>query len=108
MRVVIIGGTGFIGRYVSEQLVARGDEVTNFHRGQTPSDRSPEIWELIGERSELETFRAQFEDVRPEVVIDMIAMSEGDAQSLLRTFKGITQRLVVVSSADVYRNYELV
>ena len=106
MRVLIIGGSGFIGRHVSKQLVERGNEVINFHRGQTPSN-SKLTSEIIGERNELESFRNQFKKLQPDVVIDMIAMSENDAQILLRTFSGIVPRLVVISSSDVYRNYDL-
>ena len=35
MRVLMIGGTKFIGRRITEELIARGDEVTVVHRGQT-------------------------------------------------------------------------
>jgi nucleoside-diphosphate-sugar epimerase len=107
MKVLIIGGSGFIGRYVTTQLVARGEEVINFHRGETPSDPSTGIRDINGNRSELNSFREEFRKMHPEVVVDMIAMCETDAQSLVNTFRGITQRLVVISSADVYRNYEL-
>lgn len=114
MKVLIIGGSGFIGGYVSKQLVARGDEVINFHRGQTPLDSSIDDdetggahWEIIGQRSNLESYREEMRKLSPEVVIDMIAMSESDAQSLMNTFTGIAKRGVVISSADVYRNYEL-
>jgi nucleoside-diphosphate-sugar epimerase len=106
MKVVMIGGNGFIGRHVGKQLVDSGNEVINFHRGQTPSQLL-DCLEIFGERNDLESFRSEFEKLRPDVVIDMIAMSENDAQMLLRTFKGLVHRFVVISSADVYRNYEL-
>jgi nucleoside-diphosphate-sugar epimerase len=106
VKVLIIGGSGFIGQHVTKQLVERGNEVINFHRGQTPS-KTQESSEILGERNELELFRNQFENLRPDVVIDMIAMSENDAQILLNVFAGIVPRLVVISSSDVYRNYDL-
>ena len=106
MRVLIIGGSGFIGRHVSKQLIERGNEVINFHRGQTQST-SQSTSELLAERNELESFRTQFKELQPDVVIDMIAMSENDAQLLLKAFSGIVPRLVVISSSDVYRSYDL-
>jgi len=36
MRALVIGGGGFLGRYVVEQLLERGDHVTAFGRGQYP------------------------------------------------------------------------
>ena len=35
MRILVIGGTQFIGRRVVELLVGRGDEVLLVHRGTT-------------------------------------------------------------------------
>src|SRR5262245_49877491 len=36
MKTVVTGGGGFLGRYIVEQLLARGDEVTAFARGNYP------------------------------------------------------------------------
>lgn len=36
MRALVTGGGGFLGRYIVEQLLARGDEVTVFARGNYP------------------------------------------------------------------------
>lgn len=36
MKTVVTGGGGFLGRYIVEQLLARGDEVTVFARGEYP------------------------------------------------------------------------
>ena len=36
MRALVTGGGGFLGRYVVEQLLARGDEVRVFARGSYP------------------------------------------------------------------------
>ncbi len=35
MRILLLGGTGFIGPFVARRLSAEGHEVTLFHRGQT-------------------------------------------------------------------------
>ena len=35
MKVLILGGTRFVGRHVAEQLVDRGCQVTILHRGVT-------------------------------------------------------------------------
>jgi nucleoside-diphosphate-sugar epimerase len=36
MRALVTGGGGFLGRYIVEQLVARGDRVATFGRGRYP------------------------------------------------------------------------
>jgi nucleoside-diphosphate-sugar epimerase len=37
MRILLVGGTGFIGPYVAKELEDRGHHVTLFHRGQHES-----------------------------------------------------------------------
>lgn len=108
MKVLIVGGTGFIGSHVTRQLLDAGHDVLNFHRGLQHLDLpKPPLLEILGDRKDLESFRRDFEQFGPEVVVDMIPMTENDARSLMITFTGIAKRLVVISSADVYRNYEL-
>ena len=51
MRVLVIGGTHFVGRHAVEQVVARGHEVTVFHRGTSePSDGYPDVEHVHGDR----------------------------------------------------------
>jgi 2'-hydroxyisoflavone reductase len=42
MRVLLFGGTAFVGRHVTEALLGRGHQVTLFHRGLTDPDASPD------------------------------------------------------------------
>jgi nucleoside-diphosphate-sugar epimerase len=107
MNVLIIGGTGFIGTQLTRLLLASGCAVTVFHRGKTPLIPAPNLKSVRGERKELTSFRSLFRREKPDVVVDMIAMCEADAGELVATFNGIAKRLVVISSADVYRSYEL-
>ncbi len=50
MRVLIIGGTVFLGRHLVDAALTRGDEVTLFHRGVHPSHRSSDVEEVLGDR----------------------------------------------------------
>lgn len=50
MRILMIGGTRFVGRYVVEAAVARGHDVTIFHRGRTGPDLFPDAEHRIGDR----------------------------------------------------------
>jgi len=49
-RLLILGGTGFIGPPMVRYAVARGHEVTIFTRGKTKSD-IPDVERLVGDRS---------------------------------------------------------
>ena len=50
MRVLILGGTKFLGRAVAEAALARGHELTLFNRGETNADLFPEAEKLRGDR----------------------------------------------------------
>src|SRR5204863_252221 len=50
MRLLILGGTSFVGRHLAEAALARGDEVTLFNRGRTNPDLFPEAEKLRGDR----------------------------------------------------------
>ncbi len=50
MRVLILGGTVFLGRHLVDAALDRGDEVTLFHRGRHAAHRPQEVEELLGDR----------------------------------------------------------
>jgi nucleoside-diphosphate-sugar epimerase len=106
MRMLIIGGTGFIGPAVVTRLSALGHAVTLFHRGQTQAELSPGVQHLPGDRRQLAAFAGECRRLAPDVVLDMFPMSEDDARTVMETFQGITGRVVAISSQDVYRAYD--
>jgi nucleoside-diphosphate-sugar epimerase len=101
MRLLLIGGTGFIGPYVARELVRLGHEVTVFHRGRTAA---PGPRELIGDRRHLSDHADAFRALAPEVVVDLILSSGTQAREMMTVFRGIARRVVALSSADVYRS----
>jgi 2'-hydroxyisoflavone reductase len=50
VRVLVLGGTIFLGRHVVEAGLARGDEVTTFNRGRHPDELAPDVERLHGDR----------------------------------------------------------
>jgi nucleoside-diphosphate-sugar epimerase len=50
MRILILGGTQFLGRHTVDVALARGHEVTLFNRGQTRPDLFPDVEKLRGDR----------------------------------------------------------
>ncbi len=105
MQILIIGGTRFIGPDVVRFLRDAGHNVTVFHRGQTRATMPAGTRQILGNRHFLSDFGENFKRLAPEVVIDMFPMTELDAQRVMKTFKGIARRVVMISSADVYRAY---
>jgi 2'-hydroxyisoflavone reductase len=50
MRILVLGGTQFLGRHAVDAALARGHQVTLFNRGQTRPELFPEVEKLRGDR----------------------------------------------------------
>jgi nucleoside-diphosphate-sugar epimerase len=105
MKVLLIGGSGFIGRFMARDLIAAGHSVAIYHRGRTTTPLPAGAHQIIGDRASLGWKRMDFMRVRPDVVIDCILSSGVQAKGVMDVFRGVTGRLVVLSSQDVYRAY---
>lgn len=105
MRVVVLGGTRFVGRAIATTLVDRGDAVLVCHRGQTEPDDLPETEHLHVDRAELPSVQAELAAFMPDAVVDVSGRREQDAEIALEALPdGIKH--VVISSGDVYRAFE--
>lgn len=105
MRIFVIGGTRFIGPAVVTRLAALGHKLTVFHRGQNEAVLPPEVVHIHGDRQRLAEYADHLRRSKPDVVLDMAAMTEADAQVVVAAVRGVARRAVVVSSQDVYRAY---
>lgn len=103
---MIIGGTKFIGPYVVKMLHQCGHDIMLFHRGETDYTFPFPVHYIKGDRIDLSTFKKKFSAYSPDVVIDMIPYSEADGRQLINTFRGVVQRIVIISSCDVYSAFE--
>lgn len=50
MKLLILGGTEFVGRHMAEAALARGHDVTLFHRGQHGAELFPQAEHVLGDR----------------------------------------------------------
>jgi nucleoside-diphosphate-sugar epimerase len=100
MRILLIGATGFIGSYVTPELQSLGHHVCVFHRGKTSVTNAEEI---IGDRKRLGDSTPDVRRFAPDVVVDMVLSSRGQAEQFMNVFRGFAGRAVVLSSMDVYR-----
>jgi nucleoside-diphosphate-sugar epimerase len=108
MKILVIGGTNFIGLNVVLQLIAMGHEVTVFNRGETKAELPKEIKWIKGNRHHLLEYKHEFQKLAPQVVLDMIPYTAKDAQGVVDTFHNVAQRVVAISSQDVYRARDII
>lgn len=105
-RIVVIGGTGFIGGPTVHRLAQRGHEIMVVHRGRSRADFPDGVEEAVGDRDDQRFLRGVVGTFRANIVLDCISYTAEHAQAVIEAAAGVAQRLVVVSSADVYRNYD--
>ena len=103
MRVLILGGTGFLGSPIAHRLLACGHEVTIFHRGTSGVNVPKGVGIVHGDRNQLDQSADDLRRLRPDVVVDCIAFTQQQAESFVDVFRGVSKRVVVLSSGDVYR-----
>jgi nucleoside-diphosphate-sugar epimerase len=102
MKALVLGGTGYVGRRVTERLAAAGYEVTVVSRGQKRPDIAGRFEQLELDRKDRERFEAAMRTRRFDVVIDNIAYDQEDALSTVRAFRGRVGRYLYTSSVAVY------
>ena len=102
MKDLIIGGTGLISTSLTRQLLARGDDVTLYNRGQTEVRVPPGARTIYGDRRDFAAVEAQIQaGARYDCIVDMVCFLPDEAQSLVQAVRGKADHLVVCSTVDV-------
>lgn len=104
MRVLVLGGTRFIGRAAVEELLGAGHEVLLVHRGEHEPVGLPACPHLHVDRRRLSDHRREIERFAPQALLETSAMTGEDANGALEAI-GDELRMVVVSSMDVLRAF---
>lgn len=99
MKVLILGGTGFISGEIASLAHAAGHEVVLFHRGTTGG--SP-YRSLRGDITQLTSHADALRAERADIVVHAMALTERAAMDMVTVFGGTDARLLVLGSMDVY------
>ncbi|NJN82359.1 MAG: NAD-dependent epimerase/dehydratase family protein [Caldilineaceae bacterium] len=103
MKILIVGGTGLISTAITRVLVERGEEVTHYNRGASPTQLADSPPTIRGDRKAFAEFEAQMADAGPfDCVIDMVGFTPAEAESAVRAFRGRTDHFIFCSTIDVY------
>lgn len=104
MKVLIIGGTGFISGEIARLATEAGHEVVLFNRGEAAPDAPYRT--IQGAREDLRDHAAALRAERPDAVVHAIAGTEDHARDAVEVFKGTDARLLVLGSMDVYDAFQ--
>ncbi len=105
MRVIVLGGTWFVGRAITAALVSAGHSVLIVHRGISEPADLAHVQHLHAERSTWPAHRAAFTAFQADAAVDVSAGNAAGARAALSALPPGT-KLVALSSVDVYRAYE--
>src|SRR5204863_8641893 len=101
MRVVVIGGTGHIGTYLSPRLIEAGHEVTCVSRGERDPYRPHAAWQQVShvllDRAVEEaggTFGERIAALDADAVIDLTCYLPESAAQLTAALRGRVQHLL--------------
>src|SRR5689334_18428455 len=103
MKLLILGGTVFLGRYLVETALARGHEVTLFNRGQHNPDLYPDVEKLRGDRDGgLDILRGR----RWDAVIDTCGYVPRIVRASAELLAGAVDSYTFISSISVYPTFK--
>ena len=105
MRILIIGGTRFLGRHLVESALAHSHDVTLFNRGKSNPDLFPHVETIIGDREkDVEKLKNRIWDA----VIDTSGYFPRIVRLSAEVLEPIVSRYVFISSISVYDNFKKV
>lgn len=101
LRILMLGGSRYIGPHFVQAAVARGHQVSVFNRGRTPCDLPEGVEHLIGDRTgDLQSIMGREWDA----VIDLAAFVPGWVRRVGEALKGRVEHYTFISTVMVYED----
>ena len=106
MKLLVLGGTQFVGRYIVRSALERGHEVTLFNRGKTNAELFPNVERLVGNRgsgetpTDLDALKGRAWDA----VIDVNGYLPRQVREVIETLQGNIGHYTFISSISVFND----
>lgn len=99
LRILILGGTGFIGPHMVQEALRRGHDVELFNRGRTNNDLFPDLKLYVGDRdNDLQSLQGG----KWDVVIDNSGYVPRHVEDSARLLAPQADRYIYISTISVY------
>jgi 2'-hydroxyisoflavone reductase len=102
MKILVLGGTQFVGRHLVELLLQGGHDVTLLNRGKTGPELFPSARRLVGDRSDEATLSRLKKESGFDALIDFCALFPRDVEKLLPLLPLLTEHYIQISSVSAY------
>jgi 2'-hydroxyisoflavone reductase len=103
-RILVLGGTVFVGRAFVEMVLARGAEVTTFNRGTSGAD-APGVTVVRGDRTNADDLAHLATLGHFDMVVDMSPQVPAQVVASTRALKDVVDAYVVVSTLSAVANW---
>jgi 2'-hydroxyisoflavone reductase len=102
LRILVLGGTGFIGPHMVSEFLRRGHDVSLFNRGRTNDDLFPDLETLLGDRDGgLDILKGK----RWDAVVDNSGYVPRLVEDSARLLSSAVSQYVYVSTISVYESF---
>ena len=106
MRLLVLGGSWFLGRAVVDTALAAGMDTTIFRRGWAGSGSDPEgVTVVHGDYANPDNVERLVEKGPFDLVVDNLAYTPRETLALARALEPVTGRYVIVSSVSAYKGW---
>ena len=102
LRILILGGTGFIGPHMVEWALARGHQITLFNRGRTNTNLFPKVEKLVGDR---DGALDALETGRWDAVIDNSGYVPRHVRDSAELLQDRAEQYLFISSISAYADF---
>jgi len=102
VKVLVLGGTQFIGRHIVDALVAGGHQITTFTRGVTSDDLPSGVERLIGDRDQGPAGLSALDGGSWDACVDVSGYTAVHVRSATSALRDSVDRYVYISAVSVY------
>jgi 2'-hydroxyisoflavone reductase len=104
MKILVIGGTAFLGRAIVEEALRRGHEVTTFNRGKSATD-VPGVETVRGDREVRADLERLVDGRTWDVVVDVFGLVPRVVADSARAFSGKAGMYAYISSVSAILDF---
>ena len=103
MKILVMGGTRFVGKSLVEKLIANNHKIDIFTRGNNPLPDNVNF--IQGDRNDFEDL-SKLDNKKYDLVFDISGRELEQTQTLIQKINQSFERYIYVSSAGVYKDID--
>ncbi|MCX4686274.1 NAD-dependent epimerase/dehydratase family protein [Kitasatospora purpeofusca] len=104
MKILLLGGSSFLGRAFASEALSRGHQVTTFNRGRTAADLSG-VEAVRGDRDSAEDLARLVEGRHWDAVVDTSAQQPAQAAAAARLLRDRAGHYTLISSVHAFADW---